>query len=487
MAGKRLAMSKYQEILRLKSLKLTDRKIARALNCSRNTVKRCLATQVSAITPSPPEPPAWVKELNWEELHEEHSKGVPLQVLWEEKCSSGNVPVNYSGFWKQFTKRYPDLPVSMVRIHRPGERAEIDYADGIDILDPVTGEVYSTNLFLGVLCYSRYVFAEFTFTQKSCDFLSSHVRMLEFFGGVPQAVVPDNLKSAVTKAHRYDPELNPAYCRLAQHYEMAVLPAVIYSPKHKAIVERSIQIFQRWFYWRVRKITFTSLVELNKALKEHLELFNRRIHRIFNKTRHEMYLEERSTLKPLPVNPYEVSIHQQATLHTDCHLQFDKNYYSAPWELRGKALDVWATDRALEIYFNGKRVALHCRVAGGQGHFVTDQNHYPPQYKAYLEVTPTSLRKRAEGLGPNVLKVMETLMGGQYPLLYLRRCQGIVGLSKKYSAEKLDQACAQALVFDRCSARFIENLIKNQVDAKEIPKKIIRQTNPHLRGAELYQ
>ena len=154
----------------------------------------------------------------------------------------------------------------MHRRFRPGERCEVDYCDGIDILDPVSGEIVKTHLFVGALCFSRYTFAEFSLSQSSHDFLDSHRRMFEFFKGVPQVISPDNLKSAVTKTHIYDPDLNKAYVRLGQHYRCAVVPARVRRPKDKAIVERTIQIFQRWFFFKVRHYTFTSIVELNKVL-----------------------------------------------------------------------------------------------------------------------------------------------------------------------------------------------------------------------------
>ena len=170
---------------------------------------------------------------------------------------------------------------------------------------------------------------------------------------------PDNLKSAVTKAHRYDPTINQSYTRLAEYYDVSVVPARVRRPQDKAIVERTIQIFQRWFYMRVRYRTFTSLVELNQCLREHLALFNRKRHRIFKRTREAMYEDERSHLKPLPEVPYRVATYHKALLSRDCHLVFDSNFYSAPHWLRGKELDIWATSLQVEIYHESERVAVH--------------------------------------------------------------------------------------------------------------------------------
>ena len=209
----------------------------------------------------------WSASVDWESIHREFRAGTTLTILWQEQVENGVVDVQYLAFRKHFNKRFADSKQSMHRVFSPGSRTEIDYCDGIDLYCPLTGEVLSTQLFVGVLCHSRYTFAEFTLSQKSRDFLSSHVRMFDFFGGVSEVISPDNLKSAVIKAHRYDPEINPAYTRLAEHYEIGVVPARVKTPKDKEIVERTIQIFQRWFYGIVRKRTFTSLVELNRTFR----------------------------------------------------------------------------------------------------------------------------------------------------------------------------------------------------------------------------
>ena len=490
MTRRSVSMLKQNEIKRLKKLGLSVRAIAKSLKCSRKTVRKYLSEE-RAEDSKPSTPPPWVLSLDWEDIHREHTgkKGVPLNVLWEERVESGSVPVSYAGFWKQYKRKYPDLlPATIIRIFVPGERVEIDYCDGIDIVNPATGEAVKTHFFAGSLCFSRYVYAEFTFSQKSQDFLASHVRMFDYFKGVPATLAPDNLKSGVSKAHIYDPDVNPAYVQLARHYGITVTPARVRRPKDKAIVERTIQIFQKWFYFRVRKKTFTSLVELNECLWEHLDVFHRKIHRIFKKTRLEMFAEEKPHLMPLPPKRYDVRVHKKARLHHDCHLQFDDNYYSAPWNLRGGCLDVWATDKVVEIFSNGDCVAVHNR-SPSKGKFRTDRNHYPPEKRAYLEITPDYLRKKSKELGPNVSALVERLMGVDHPLRYLRRCQGLIALSKKYSEEELDEGCSSALAFEKYHLRFIENVAKayrGNPKHKNVMTNINRAPNPHVRGLETY-
>lgn len=488
MAGRVLAVSKSEEIKRLKFLGLSDRAIARSLGIHRQTVKKYLNEDVEVTLPEAATEPEWASRLNWPDLIAEASRGTPVSVLWEELIEQGQITIQYPGFWKAFKKRCPTLVQSMHRVFELGSRCEIDYADGIEFVNPATGEVIQTELFMGVLCHSRYVFGEFTLSQSSADFLSSHVRMFEHFGGVPQVVSPDNLKSAVTKSHRYDPLVNPAYTRLASHYGFAVVPARVRMPKDKAIVERTIQIFQKWFYFKVRRRVFTSLVELNQALKEHIEIFHNKNHRIFRRTRAEMFEVERAHLQAMPERRYEVATHQIARLHADCHLHVQRSYYSAPYQLRGLELDVWLTPDTVEIYHHGNRVALHGRHKGEGTKFITDPKHYPPGHEAYHETTPQYVRDQAERIGPETAKLIEALMAGPYPLKYLRRAQGIVRLAKNYGHDEMEAAARQANSFNIRTGQFIERLLKNgkvKITKTKAPKRAA--ANPHLRGEELFQ
>lgn len=487
MAGRILTMSKSDEIKRLNGLGLSHRAIARSLKIHRNTVKKYLEEQVQIVLPEPAIEPSWVDSLPWDELIGEAGRGTPVTVLWEELIEKNLISIQYPGFWKQFKKRCPTLTQSMHRVFQPGSRCEIDYADGLEFLNPATGELIQTQLFVGVLCHSRYIFAEFTLSQSSSDFLSSHVRMLESFGGVPQIVSPDNLKSAVTKSHRYDPVLNPAYTRLAGHYGFAVVPARVRTPKDKAIVERTIQIFQRWFYFKVRHRTFTSLIELNQVLKEHVEIFHRKRHRIFRRARVEMFEGEKSHLQSMPEKRYEVATHHKARLHADCHLLSDRSYYSAPYQLRGQELDVWLTPSTAEIYNQGERVAFHVRHKGEGSKFITDPKHYPPEHQAYHETTPQFVRDQAQKVGPETAKLIGELMTGPYPLKYLRRAQGIVRLAHLYGKEPMELAARQANLFKITTYQFVERLLRNS-KVKPVKTKTPKRdhANPLLRKETLF-
>lgn len=497
-------MKIVDEILRLKSLKFTKRQISRTLGIHRNTITKYLEQhqkQLEVEVPSSeplnvmvaPAVHTWVDLIDWQCVREEILRAVPIQVVYEELFDQGKVPVTYPAFWKQLQKRAPLLKTTMVRIFQPGSKIEIDYSDGIDIVNVQTGEAIKTELFVGVLAHSRYTFAEFTLSQKSEDFLSSHVRMLEFFGGSAQTVSPDNLKSAVTKAHRYDPVLNPAYTKLASHYGFAVIPARVRRPQDKAIVERTIQIFQRWFFMKVRNRTFTSLVELNQVLREYVAAFNLKIHRTFSRTRKAMFEEsEKAALMPLPKNAYLVQTFGRAKLSRDCHLAFDHNFYSSPHQLRGLELDIWATDKTIEIYHEGVRVAMHVRYRS-RGKFATDFKHYPPAHQAYLEEEDIpKLKSWAASIGCETTRLIDELLSGEHPLKHLRRAQAILALAKKYSKPDLEFAIGIANRFNNKTLPYVERVIaKTRAGGRGSPaatrnggESITRDMNPNLRGLD---
>ena len=487
MAGNGLNVKDINEAKRLWKLGLTNRQIARATNIHRNTINKYVEKFKDEKLLSVVEtksPITWCADIDWEKVRSEYLGGVSLNVIHEELLEEKKLQVQYAGFWKQAHKRISLTEATMVRIFKPGERTEIDYADGIDILDPVTGEFRKTEFFVGVLCHSRYAFAEFTWTQSSQDFLQSHVNMFEFFGGVTQLLSPDNLKSAVTKPHRYDPVINQAYTRLAEHYELAVVPARVRTPRDKAIVERTIQIFQRYFFMKVRHKTFTSLLALNQCLREHLVIFNQKKHRIFKRTRAEMFLDEKSSLRTLPQDPYKVAIYHSATLSRDCHLIFDQNYYSASHNLRGKKLDIWATAKTVEIFSEGDRVAFHGR-SKSHGKFITDAGHYPPAQIAYAEEDVQKVITRATSVGPETEKLIKGLLDPQ-PMKHFRRSQGIVALSWKYTPALLEMACTEANRFNNNHVQYLERVIKaRQGVARKTENEIThRSYNPYLRGID---
>ena len=496
MAREKTSMTIINEILRMLELGVSDRLISKTLAVSRNTVAKMRLNKDLSEDKIPNQEEVeqtTLKQSNvdWDDIRRDFLSGTPLTILWQEQFESNKITVQYPAFWKQYNKRFPESKISMHRVFAPGSRTEIDYCDGIDFYCRTTGEVISTQFFVGVLCCSRYAFAEFTLSQKSTDFLSSHSRMFEFFGGVTDTLSPDNLKSAVSKVHKYDPVINPAYTRLAEYYNIGVVPARVKTPKDKAIVERTIQIFQRWFYALVRKRTFASLVELNACLREHLPRFNEKVHRVFKRSRKEMFDVEKKHLGALPELPYNIAIHTTANIHPDCHVSFEKNYYSAPHDFRGQRIDIWATDKIVEIFHDNNRIATHNKLIG-HGQFSTIKSHYPEAHKCYAEATPSFLMSIAKSIGPETNSLVAQLLDGETPLRNLRRAQGVVRLGKVFDHFQLEEACKKAMELNQLSYGFIERVLKNNSSLLSKARiknagnqEIKRGDNEFLRGDEL--
>jgi transposase len=292
------------------------------------------------------------------------------------------------------------------------------------------------------------------------DWLASHVRALEFFGGVPRAIVPDNLRSGVARAHRYDPELNPAYQDLAEHYGVAILPARVRKPRDKAKVEVAVQVVERWILARLRDRQFFSLAELNAAIRELLEALNRRSFKKREGSRALLFNEtERAALKPLPAKPYTYATWKKAKVHLDYHIEVERAYYSVPYRLVGQAVDVRIGAHTLEIFHRGKLVAAHVRAVK-RGVFSTLGEHRPARHAAVVELTHERLKERALCVGPATAQVREhQRQRRRHPEEALRANLGILRLARDFSPEQLEAAARRALELKVYSYRALRALI----------------------------
>ena len=338
----RISVDRTRQVLKMKEAGYSINSISRSLKMCTKTVSKIVDKSIL----SPPkvrdqevvlrevelgnakpsldlgfEIPAWLKALDWEFLVKERLKGVPFKILYEE-C--GILPVSYWGFWKAVSRAIAFSveiePKTTMRLkHNPGEKTFVDYGDGIDIYDVKTGEVVKTQLFVGTLPFSSKVYAEFSFSQKTPSFISSHERMWKFFGGVSQYTVSDNLKSAVIKADLYDPDRNKTFCAYANHAGFALLPARPRRPKDKANVECHVGVLQRSFYQKVRNVTFTSITELNEAVWDHIDELNGLVMKDHGVSRNERFEVEKTCLQPLPLQEFEIPEVKEATVHPDCH------------------------------------------------------------------------------------------------------------------------------------------------------------------------
>jgi transposase len=512
MSQKRLSMRKIREVLRLKfELGLNNRQIAASCRVSHVTVGKYLArfSKSGLNWPLPPEtdndevmrrlfgdtksPGQASRPLpDLAKMQREmRRKGVTLQLLWQEYREIHPEGYGYTQFCEHYHRFKKRLHPCLRQEYRAGERMFIDYAgQTIPIYDQVTGQITPAELFVAALGASNYTYAEATLSQQLEDWIGSHVRAFEFFGGVTQLIVPDNLKSGVTRACRYDPDLNATYQDLAAHYGTAILPARPGRPRDKAKVESAVLIAERWIIAVLRHRKFFSLAELNAAIRELLEKFN---NRRFNKlpgTRTEWFRDlEVPALRPLPTMPYELARWLKAGVNIDYHVQVRGHYYSVPYRLIKEKVEVRLTATTVEFIHRGRRVAAHARsvVVGG---FTTIPEHRPKSHRRHLEWTPSRIIAWAGTVGPHCAAVVQWIIESKpHPEQGYRSCLGLLRLTKTYGNERVEAACRRALQFQTCSYRSIKSILAAKLDAQPLSEDepstpVIEHEN--VRGRRYY-
>lgn len=412
-------------------------------------------------------------DFDW--LHRELRRvGVTLLLLWGEYQASaqheGRRPYQYSQFCELYTTWRAQRRMCMRQVHQPGDKVFIDYSGKKPrISDPETGEVFEVELFVAVLGASNYTFAEATRTQAIADFTASTVRALEYFGAAPRIIVPDQLKSAVKKPDRYDPDINDSFQELAQHYGMAVIPAPPRTPRGKAKVETGVLIAQRWILARLRNRTFFSLAELNNAIAELVEELNTRRFQKLPGTRREAFdTLDRPCMRPLPTVRFELPERKHARANIDYHVEFDERFYSVPFALRQKSIEIRATPTVVECFHQGTRVASHRRSYARKGSAVTQPEHRPQSHEDYGNWPPERMLSWAEKFGPHVEEVVRrTLARYPHPEMGYRPVLGILRCAEKHGAERIDAACLRALSVAGASAphrRHIEGILKRGLE-----------------------
>lgn len=457
MARDRKSARMQEQIRVLLSQGLSIRKVALALGVSRQTVRK-FGTEVPAEAngaEAADQPPEWHASIDWLAAASEMAKGTTIKQLHQELGPE----VTYSSFRRRLLANVPRPIAATVRLeHKPGEQVQIDYCDGIAVVDRATGECKKTHLFCGVLPFSSYTFGEFAWSQKLPSFIGSHERMWAFFGGVTPYVVIDNLKAGVKSAHRYDPDINPTYCEYGNHQGFAVLPARPYKPRDKACVEATIGAIQRGFFQEVRHQVFYALADLNAAFRQYLTRFNSGIMKDYGQSRAERFAHEQTLLKPLPAARFELFDWRSAKVHPDCHVQVDKNFYSVPHRAIGQTVRVRASDKLVEIFTaDHERLAAHARLSG-LGKFSTDEQHYPDGKLSIRRFEVRSAQAEAERIGPKLLELVQSLFASSHPLRHLRRVQGILRLhqSGRVSGIALEYAADKALLFRKPTLNYVK-------------------------------
>jgi len=497
-------MRKITEILRLKAEGLGDRQIAAAIGSARSTVQECLrrCREAGIAWPVPPEldeatlmaqlyqraaPARAAPVIDFAEVHRELARpGVTRDLLWQEYKARDPRGLQYTAFCNHYRRWLARQEVVLRQEHLPGDKAFVDYAgQTVPIVDRHSGEVRAAQVFIAVLGCSNYTFAEATWSQKLPDWLASHVRALAYFGGCPAAIVPDNLKSAVTQARRYEPDLNPAYQEFAEHYAVAILPARVRRPRDKAKVESGVLIVERWILARLRNHVFFSLEELNAAIAALLTHFNTRPFKKMAGCRRSRFMElDQPALRPLPLRPYEFAEWKQAKVHPDYHIEVGRAYYSVPYRLVGERVDVRLTASVVEIFHDGQLVAAHAR-ASERGRRSTRRAHRPEKHVAVIDASLERTLRWARDIGAATEEVIRHQAAHRkHPEETLRSAQGILRLSRDFSPEKLEAACQRALSLRAYSYRAVRALIQNPARAPEQPALDLAHEN--LRGPDYF-
>jgi transposase len=357
----------------------------------------------------------------------------------------------------------------------------------VPIVDRHTGAIEEAQIFVAALGASHYIFAEATASQQSADWLGSHVRMFAWFGGVTELVVPDNLRSGVARACRYDPAINVAYHDLAEHYGVAVVPARVRKPRDKAKAETAVQIVERELLAPLRHCTFFSVAELNAALRERLAALNARPMSHGQGSRDARFEQiDRPALRPLPQRPYDVADWRTAKVHRDYHVQVERALYSVPYRLVGKTVMVRVGRATLEVFAAGKLVAAHVR-AQRPGQVLTLDAHRAPAHTAMIERSAAQLRGRAEAVGPaTAAMITAQFERKQHPEEAFRRCLGILRLAQDFAPARLEAACTLALKHQLFAYRAIRDLILHQNAGDETAAALPAQ-HEHLRGPTYFQ
>jgi transposase len=513
--GSRISMKKIREILRLKygDPPFSHREIGMAVNLSASTVGDVvLRFNASGLRwPLSPEldDAALERHLyaskragvvtskvmpDWKYvLSELKRKNVTLALLWDEyKSQHGENGYEYSRFCQCFAQWHKRLNLSMRQVHRYGEKCFVDFAgQTVPILDSKTGEVVTeAQIFVGVLGGSNYTYAEATGAQDLPCWIQAHVRMLQFFGGAPQIVVPDNLKSGVTKPDYYDPVINPTYQEWAEHYSVAVLPTRVRKPKDKAKAEVAVQLVQRWILAALRNRMFYNLDELNEAIGELLVKLNRKRFKKVAGSREQLWTEhERAELRPLPDRPYDFGLwSRQLRVPFDYHISAGGRLYSVPHPLADQKVEVRLSASFVEVFHQHQRVASH-RRRFGSGPPITLPEHMPSHHRAQAEWTAERVLNWASQLGTSVRQFCDELMQRRaHPEQGFRTCLGVIRLAKQFGDQRLDAACRKAIRIQSFSYKSVKSMLISNL--QDQPERVLSLTAPefheNVRGATYY-
>jgi transposase len=512
MAATRLPMRRLRDLLRLKfEAGLSHRAIAQACAIGLGTVTTYLQRAAAAglqwplpddlddaaldarLFARPSHPHARDRVIpDWPQLHQELKKpGVTLALLWEEYRAQHADGYAYSQFCERYRRWARALKPSMRQVHRAGEKLFVDFSGKRPhLVDARTGEEIPVDLFVGVLGASGLIYAEATRSQDLPAWIGAHVRMLDYFQGSTRIWVPDNLKSGVTTASRYEPEINRTYADLARHYGAVVIPARVATPTDKPKAEVSVQIAQRWVLAALRHRTFFTLADLNDAIGERIDAINERPMKVTGISRRALFDQiDHPALLPLPRTRYELAEWKPCRVNVDYHVEVDHNFYSVPYPLVHEPVEARFTASTVEVCYKGRRIAAHVRLTG-RGRFATQLAHMPRAHRAHAEWTPSRLIAWAHQTGPATGRLVAGILERRaHPEQGYRACLGLMRLGRVHGADRLEAACARAERLRSYRYRTVEQILLNRQDRLPLDEPAPTRpvlTHENLRGAAYY-
>lgn len=511
MAMERMKMRKTREILRLHfDGKLSNQQIADAVKKSKGSIFNCLERFKAAglswplpeqisdsqladkLYPRPSDKHNETKLPDFEYLHRELSRPhVTLELLWDEYQKGQPDGLCRSSFYRQYGLYRKDLPLEMKVVHKGGDKLFVDYSgDKLRFYNREASCWVEVEVFVASWGASSHCYCEASLSQTGKDWVASHVRAFEYFGCAPAAIVPDNLKSGVTKADFYEPDINPLYEKFARHYDTVILPARVRKPKDKPVVESNVLHLQRFIFGRLRDRVFYSLGELNEAIWEALELFNARPMQQYKQSRTERFESlDRPCAKALPEQRFIFTqIKVDVRVAPNYHIEFEKHYYSVPYEFVRQQVDVYQSGAVLEIYHDGKHVCRH-KVEPGDYRYTTREEHMPRAHRFVKGWSAAWFVAQGHLIGEATAELIERILKSKrHPEQGFRAALGVLNLKKKYSPERLELAARRALHFETLSCHSLKAMLAQGLEQEQLPGKAQRKPLEHenIRGGQYY-
>lgn len=512
MSRRRLDVRKIREILEYKfSHQLSNEKIAGALKIGKGSVHNiierfsasgltwplpedCTDTALDAsLYPSEASDQKPLPDVSYleKELRRPH---VTLQLLYEEYRKEHPGGLGRTAFYDYFSKFRSSKP-DMKVIHKGGDLLFVDFSgDGLEYTNRDTGEVVDVELFVCSWGASSYSYAEGVETQRTGDFVQCHPHAFEYFKAVPHGIVPDNLKSGVIKANRYDPTLNALYEKMAQHYNAAIIPARPVTPKDKAVVESNVLHIQRFILARLRNRLFFSLREINEAIRVLLEEFNNRPMKDYgNQTRKQRFIEiDLPYAKSLPAKRFMITgITENMRVAPNYHVRYKDHHYSVPWELARKKVDVYQIGGIIEIYHDHSHVCRH-RLSLRKNGYTTTTAHMPAEHRFVKGWSKSYFIFEAGKIGPATAEAVKSIMEQKDHVQQgFNAALGVLRFAKVYSPQRLEKSCCRALHFKCCTYRSIKSILEQKLDEQPytIEENAVQCTLFHdnIRGADYYE